>query len=649
MVERRIRRRRLGLLSVVAASVAALVAVGPLTGGATGSSGNATGGAPASVTTAADGALAKLDSALQASVQRGAKGDVRISLSAKGDTRAIQALMDRSYVGELPKGASFIVGTIKAGLLAKLAGLDAVRTVDLVRMERTGLPEGMSERGSLLDDQARLAKLRARMENLRGNSASNNTVAAAAAATEDPRLDVELQDAAIHRFKAAWDKGYTGEGSRIAVLDGGTDFGHPDLVDTWSTGADGWPEAYDPFGALQWAIGSLTLPADEPNEVWPLDVVRGTSWYTRAPTYTATIGADPAVASVAATVRTGPSRNFGAPSGSVAHTWTLPAAWIAANAVVRVGSLPDDYLLAIAEERAAYIVLDTDGDQKYETIYVDLDGDHDFSDEKAVTKASPASYTDLSGDGLADLSGGLLTYISDGVSTVVPGGPDFFGAGVMDKDEFLAGNIVLIPPASGELVVWSGDYDTGIAGHGTLTASNVVGQGRAKGLAPAFTDLDPADWPGVVGGAPDAKLLPFGDIYFAFETSTQLGYILTNLAGVDASSNSYGSSDVDNDGFDAASQEADIINDLFGHGTTLLGSSGNGAPGYGTVTSPSPSSGISVGASTLHGSTGWDSIFETSQIVGNDVVVWSNRGPRRPAQPASTSSPTAHAVRATAP
>ena len=127
----------------------------------------------------------------------------------------------------------------------------------------------------------------------------------------------------------------------------------------------------------------------------------------------------------------------------------------------------------------------------YDTIYVDLDGDHDFTGEKAVTQASPASYTDLTGDGLADISGGLLTFISDGTSTTVPGGPDFFGAGVMDRDEFLAGNIVLVPPASGELVVWSGDYDPGIGGHGTLTASNVVGQGRAKGLAPTFTDLRP--------------------------------------------------------------------------------------------------------------------------------------------------------------
>src|SRR5262249_14316817 len=155
---------------------------------------------------------------------------------------------------------------------------------------------------------------------------------------------------------------------------------------------------------------------------------------------------------------------------------------------------------------------------------------------------------DMNGDGYTDLSGGLLYYISDG-STTVPGGVSLFG--IDDK------------PTAGALLAWSGDYDPGIEGHGTLTASNVVGQGVINGKAPTFADL-PGDgrYPGaVIGGAPHAKLAPYGDIYFGFATSTQIGYLLSTINGVDVTSNSYGSSEVDNDGFDAASQEADIIHD----------------------------------------------------------------------------------------
>ena len=96
----------------------------------------------------------------------------------------------------------------------------------------------------------------------------------------------------------------------------------------------------------------------------------------------------------------------------------------------------------------------------------------------------------MDGDGYTDLSGGLLYFISDGV-TRAPGGQDAFGV-----------NLVYAP---GQLVSWSGDYDPGIGGHGTLTASNVVGQG-VNGNAPTFSDL-PGDgkYPGaVIGGAPHA-------------------------------------------------------------------------------------------------------------------------------------------------
>jgi len=127
----------------------------------------------------------------------------------------------------------------------------------------------------------------------------------------------------------------------------------------------------------------------------------------------------------------------------------------------------------------------------------------------------------------------------------------------------------------------------------------------------------------VIGGAPNAKLAPMGDVYFSFNFSKQFSYLLTSEWGVQVSSNSYGSSTDDNDGLDAASIEADA----FGNGTTQVFSTGNGAPGFGTVTAPAPVGGIQVGASTNFGSTGWDSIANYSQVTDNDVIEWSNRGP----------------------
>ena len=176
------------------------------------------------------------------------------------------------------------------------------------------------------------------------------------------------------------------------------------------------------------------------------------------------------------------------------------------------------------------------------------------------------------------------------------------------------------------MIAWTGDFDPAIGGHGTQTASNIVGQGVINGHAPTFSDVPGGTYPGaVIGGAPHAKLAPYGDIYFSFDFSTQFGYFLATRMGVDVTSNSYGSSNVDNDPWDAASQEADVIHN--GRRTTPLFSTGNGAPGYGTESPPSPTAGIGVGASTQFGGTGWDSIDAASQIVDDDVMVWSNRGP----------------------
>ena len=571
-------------------------------------------GKPGKVTSKADAAVAKLDSKLRAKVESGSNERVPVFATAVGDVAAAKNLLTDAAAAE-SEGTALIVGTIAVQQLPKLAGLGGIVAVAPVELKQTGQPLGVPDPElNNLPSQAELAALG---KKLRDGEVTYEQAPKPKKSNFDKLKNDAVLDAKTHNFVGAWKAGFTGEGVTVGVLDGGTDFGHPDLLNTWQVwenapdpGWNGWPKAFDPYGTLIWLAA-------------PQFVDQGLSWYTKTEAKTCpAVGPGPKKGPkaqqcvVTFDARQGPSRNFAAPSTSVTHEYSFPAAW-SKSGDVRLGNHPDDHLLLAYGERPSFLVVDSKQAGQYDTVYVDLDNDYSFADEKPVTKDSPASYRDMNGDGLNDISGGLLFYISDG-ATAVPGGLHAFG--IFDTSY-----------GPGELLAWTGDYDPAIGGHGTLTASNIVGQGVINGLAPQFDDLHPSPkksgtYDGaVLGGAPNAKLAPYGDIYFSFEFSTQFGYFLATRNGVDVTSNSYGSSAVDNDGFDAASQEADIIHN--GRRTTPLFSTGNGAPGFGTTAPPSPSAGISVGASTQFGATGWDSIANYSQVTDNDVIPWSNRGP----------------------
>jgi hypothetical protein len=556
---------------------------------------------PRAVKTTADAARRKLDRTLLQAYDRHAKGDVAVFASVVGSPRGALRQLRNGRATETGK-ASLVVGSIPAQRLLKLAGDPAVVAVRPISFRRDGTPHDdidQSRRPDLLTGAAKDAAVA---------QAQNNDVPYAQAppprgSTFEEYRKLNVLDARTHNFTEAWNKGFTGEGSTAAVLDSGTDWGHPDLI-----GADvaedpsGWPAAFDPFGTVEWLVAPGRIDA-------------GLSWYVRTASATCTGGGDTCTVNFA--TRTGPSRNFDLPAGTAAHDYTFPSAWTKSG-TVRLGSHPDDFALALFGERPAFLVADPNKAGVYDTVYVDLNDDHAFGDEKPVTKESPRSWRDVNGDGFVDLSGGMLYYVSDGTGPSgrpVPGGLEAFG--------------VEIKGEPGELLAWTGDFDPPLGGHGTHCASNVVGQGVANGKLPSFDDL-PGDgrYPGaVVGGAPHATMVPFGDIYFNFNFSTQFAYLLTNSLGVDITSNSYGESELDNDPLDASSQEADIWATAFGNRTSAIHSSGNGAPGFGTTTPASPVTGIGVGASTQFGGTGWDSIKSYSQVNDNDVANWSNRGP----------------------
>ena len=224
-----------------------------------------------------------------------------------------------------------------------------------------------------------------------------------------------------------------------------------------------------------------------------------------------------------------------------------------------MASHPDDHLLQLFGERPAILVTDPNTAGVYDTVYVDLDDDYQFGDEKPVTKSSPASYRDMNGDGYTDLSGGLLYFISDG-ETVLPGGVMRFTE-ARDRDAFTSAPARCSPGRA-----------TTTPRSGTRDADRVQHPRPGRRQRPRAVLRRPRRPAGRsallgrrnlsrrrIGGAPKAKGAPFGDIYFSFEFSTQFGYLLATRHGIDVTSNSYGSSAADNDGYDAASQEADFL------------------------------------------------------------------------------------------
>ncbi|MDX6475233.1 MAG: hypothetical protein QOH95_744 [Gaiellaceae bacterium] len=426
-----------------------------------------------------DGAKTKLSADLQQKVEDESTGKVTVVVSMQSaDVAQATKIMDGTHVASR-NGVSLVVGTVNATKLSKLAGVKGVVSVSSIQFRQTGTPTGDDpEVGNQHDRRTRNEALRA----FQRSSVPFDKAPPLKTSNFDQLKSMNVLDAKTHNFTGAWKAGYTGTGVTASVLDGGTDWGHPDLVGTWQTwtqddvanGADpgwvGWPKAFDPYSTLV----LLSQPGD---------ISQGLSWYTETQSATCTYvkkNGKPAdrndrnaLCSVSFATQTGPARNFSVDPGTATHTYTFPASWTKSG-TVKLTSHPDEYLLQLYGERPAVLVTDPNTANTYDTVYVDLSDDYDFSDEKPVTKSSPVSYRDLNGDGYTDLSGGLLYFISDGTTTI-PGGPTDF----QDTDT----------PAAGAFLAWSGDFDPGIEGHGTLTASNVVGQGVINGKAPSFADI----------------------------------------------------------------------------------------------------------------------------------------------------------------
>jgi len=95
------------------------------------------------------------------------------------------------------------------------------------------------------------------------------------------------------------------------------------------------------------------------------------------------------------------------------RNYNVGAAQMSLSGTYHLGVSPDDKLTNLWGERVGLLLVDLNTPGVYDTIFVDVDDDHNFADEKAVTKADPTAWQDITGDGYADLSSGILYWMPD--------------------------------------------------------------------------------------------------------------------------------------------------------------------------------------------------------------------------------------------
>jgi subtilisin family serine protease len=404
-----------------------------------------------------ESALKKIAPSMRQLAQDGGKAMVPVVVEVEAGVDLsgyLSGLLARPFVF---RGNVMVYGTARAGDLLSIASMPEVLAVgshdlapDRIVVDSPFAPDRE------VDDDLRRAQLDAMR-------AIDVPFAEAPPAKVNTEGWFDVQDG--HKSSYAWEKGFTGEGVVVAVIDDGIDFGHPDLVGTVARVHDpespyyGWPMAFSEVSVYYFAV----------------DVLDGTS-YTRNGGYGIwnadtsetrdVIGNFDGTATIAYTPLAGYN------SWSVEHEYTIPATSL--SHVAHIGSFPDVDLEQLYGERVAVLVMDESAAGVYDTVYVDLDNDYDFTDEKPARLGDEYIYRDMDGDGYADISGGMVQWISDGDHTL-PVADWLWGIGCGDEVGALAAC-----PDSGDLVMFTGAYDYGYT-HGTNSASNVAGQGVVGG------------------------------------------------------------------------------------------------------------------------------------------------------------------------
>ena len=553
----------------------------------------------------AEAVMEKIDPALREAAGAGGKELLSVYVSVTGDVGVSQYLTDVIERPAVFAGIRNIYGKVAASNLTKIAQQPNVLAIVAV---------GIEQEKPYYPEQDVAVNRAARLDALRANEVPF-TEAASASGDVGARGWFDVQDG--HKSSAAWEKGFTGDGVVVGVLDDGIDFAHPDLQGTYARVTDpgspyyGWPMAFSYVSMLYFAqeVDFQDLGATGITQNWS-----GSRWADTQ----FTVESSPSFEGGEVTAMFQPLQS------GTAYEYTLPETSV--SGFYKFGSHPERNLRSLYGHDVAILVVDEHSAGDYDTVYVDLDNDKDFTDEKPVTKDSPEVYRDMDGDGYADISGGLLVWISDGDN--VPPTADWLW-GVQCGDE--VGTLKACPD-SGELLLFAGPFDGGYT-HGTQCASNIAGQGVVND---GYTAQPFYEGGAVVGGAPDVGLMDFGNHYY---TGTDEDEFLVAALGYDGipdsgdevqiTSNSYGSFRQMWGGWGYFGRLITAINTSIAPSTVWLFSAGNEGPGYGPQEGDGGPTTIQVGSSTQYGSTNWDSIASADQIMHGDPNSFFSKGPNR--------------------
>ena len=227
-------------------------------------------GKPAkTVKSASDGAKSKLHPKLQKQVESGSTDSIHVFVTVAGDPAPAAALLDDAQDRVLggTQRSSWARSACRRcrSSPAPRASWPSARSSSSRPAGRSAIPTRRSARPPTRRRRTRRCassttrKCRTPRRRRRRARTSRRSRARRAR-----RQDAQLRRRLERRATPA-------RASTVGVLDGGTDFGHPDLIGTWQTwsGADtarragwnGWPKAFDPYGTLQcWLAPELSRP-----------------------------------------------------------------------------------------------------------------------------------------------------------------------------------------------------------------------------------------------------------------------------------------------------------------------------------------------------------------------------------------------------
>ncbi len=319
--------------------------------------------------------LSRLDSELRTLAAEGGDEPVPVYILAEPGA-------DLGSVAEVTEtrpfpGGELVVAEVKPAMLTKLASHPGVVAVEAFHAIEAPIP--LTPRGEEWERLTReqIRQMREQAAERKAAGPPREYAPMALAAPTGPASPGDWYGKDIIGAQAAWDKGFTGEGVNIAIVDSGVDFGHPDLEGKQAVYEDGpyagWPIALDPRSMRNYYYNGLTS-WDNYSDWWDY------TWY--AGVYDM----------LHCTEGLTTTFDFNGYEYSIAPD----IAALSKSDAIRWSVHPDEQLADFVWDWVPFILLDTTTAGVYDTVIADLNFDLWFDEHDDVAdKADPVLNQDL--------------------------------------------------------------------------------------------------------------------------------------------------------------------------------------------------------------------------------------------------------------